>query len=133
MTFPNAGPGKAAHTQWVPTVVLDAGPIPHSELVRFDDPDIETGLENCGRSADGAVYRMIEISIEDLEDTHSFPFKWRPTTIIDALNRGETLPPIVVVQTDRGHGYGLIDGLNRTYAHWLTNRPTIRAYELLVG
>jgi hypothetical protein len=91
----------------VTTLVLNAGPIPHSELARFDDADIETA--------------------------RSFPFAWRPTTTIDALKRGETLPPIVVVQTDRDRGYGLIDGLNRTYAHWLANRPTIRAYELIVG
>lgn len=33
--------------------------------------------------------------------------------------------------TERGREFGLIDGLNRTYAHWLLSRPTIRAFELL--
>jgi hypothetical protein len=114
-------------------VVLDAGPIRHSELQRFDDPDIETGLEHSGRTAVNATYRLIEIDVADLEDTRHFPFEWRPTYAIERLRAGEETPPIVVARTDRGHGLGIIDGLNRAYAHWLEGRPRIQAYELLLG
>lgn len=52
--------------------------------------------------------------------------------MIESLQRGEDVPPTVVVETDRGRGFGLLDGLNRTYAHWRIGRPTMRAYELLI-
>jgi len=117
----------------VSLAVLDAGPIPHEQLERFDDPDIETGLEQSGNRSEDATYRLIEIDVADLEDTHNFPFDCRPTHTIERLRAGERLPPIVVVQTDRGHGLGIIDGLNRAYAHWLEGRTRIRAYELLRG
>ena len=113
--------------------VLDNGPIQPANIERFDDPDIETGLANTHRSADDAVYRLIELDIDELEDVRNLPFTWTPTYMLEKLrDDSESLPPVVVVQTDRGHGFGLIDGLNRTYAHWLTGRRTIRAYELLV-
>lgn len=67
----------------------------------------------------------------EIEDVASFPYTWQPTGMVEALRRGERMPPIVVVETDRGRGFGLIDGLNRTYAHWLAGRPTLRAYKLL--
>jgi hypothetical protein len=76
---------------------------------------------------------LIEVDVDELEDTAHFPFSWEPTRMLAALRRGQALPPIVVVQTDRGRGFGLIDGLNRAYAHWLAGKPTMRAYELLVG
>lgn len=115
-------------------VVLDQGPIPHARIERFDDPGIETGLEQSGYLAGTATYRLIEIDLADLEDTRWLPGP-RPwgTYFVDALRRGETLPPVVVVQTNRGHGFGLIDGLCRTQAYWAIGRRTIRAYELLVG
>ena len=113
--------------------VLEAGPIPQEHLERFDDPDIETGLGQSGNSSEGATYRLIEIDVADLEDTRNFPFDWRPTDTIEGLRAGERMPPIVVVQTDQGHGLGIIDGLNRAYAHWLEGRTRIRAYELLKG
>jgi hypothetical protein len=38
----------------------------------------------------------------------------------------------VIVATARADAtFGLLDGLNRTYAHWAMGRPKIRAYELL--
>lgn len=49
-------------------VVLDAGPIPHEELSRFDDPDIETGLEQSSHSSEGARYRLLQIDLSELED-----------------------------------------------------------------
>jgi hypothetical protein len=51
--------------------------------------------------------------------------------MVGALQAGEQVPPVVIMATEKGPGFGLIDGLNRTYAHWLLRRPTIRAYELL--
>jgi hypothetical protein len=114
-------------------VVLEPGPIRHAHLHRFDDPDIETGLEHGGHSAEDATYRLIEINVSDLEDAQNFPFDWQPTHTIERLRAGEVLPPIVVVQTNRGRGLGIIDGLNRAYAHWLEGHRRIRAYELLVG
>ena len=115
-------------------VVLDDGPIQHADLERYDDPDIETGLEESGYDAESATYRLIEVDLADLEDTRWFPGPrpWR-TEMVEALRRGERLPPVVVVKTARARGFGLIDGLNRTYAHWVAELPTIRAYELIAG
>jgi hypothetical protein len=117
----------------VATVVLDSGPIPHEALIRFDDRDIETGLEQAGHSHQGARYRLLQLDLSELED-----MRWIPghaerfgTSMAEALGRGEELPPVVVVRRDRG--YGLIDGLNRTHAHWATGNDAIRAYELLLG
>ena len=114
-------------------IVLDPGPIPHHELIRFDDRDIETGLEQGGYSSDGARYRLVQIDLSELED-----MRWVPseaarfgTSMTEALRRGEDFPPVVVAGTDRGRGFGLIDGLNRVHAHWAAGRPSIRAYELL--
>lgn len=123
---------SGGNTKRVALEILDPGPIPHAVLRRYDDPDIETGLEHCGYSADGAVYRMIEVDLSDLEDVRHFPFKWQPTKAVERLRSGEDVPPIIVVQTDRGLGLGIIDGLNRTYAHWIVGLPRIVAYELLV-
>ncbi len=80
-----------------------------------------------------ATYRLNEIDVADLEDTRHFPFDWQPTGAIERLRAGEEMPPIVVVQTDQGRGLGIIDGLSRTYAHWLEGKARIRAYELLLG
>ena len=113
--------------------VLDHGPIPHAALRRYDDSDIETGLEQCGYSADRAVYRLIEADLDDFEDVRNFPLQWQPNNAIERLRSGEDVPPIVVVQANRGLGFGIIDGLNRAYAHWLLGRPRIAAYELLVS
>jgi hypothetical protein len=113
--------------------VLDAGPISRAELERYDDPDIETGLEHSRHGAGSATFRLIEVGLDELEDTARFPFDWQPTWMVGRMQRGDPVPPVVVVQTDRGQGLGLIDGLNRTYAHWLAGLPTIRAYELLLG
>jgi hypothetical protein len=114
--------------------VLDPGPIPHDALIRFDDPDVETGLEQSGHSHEGAQYRLLQLDLSELED-----MRWIPgdaarfgTSMSETLARGEELPPVVVVRTDRGRGFGLIDGLNRTHAHWAAGRESIRAYELLL-
>jgi hypothetical protein len=114
-------------------VVLDPGPIRHAELHRFDDLDIEAGLEHGGHSAEDATYRLIEVDLDHLEDTRHFPFDWQPTHALERLRAGEETPPIVVVQTVRRGGLGIIDGLNRAYAHWLEGSTRIRGYELLLG
>ena len=75
-------------------VVLDPGPILHSDLRRFDDPDIETGLEHGKHSAESATYRLIEIDVADLEDARHFPFDWQPTCAIERLRAGEEMPPM---------------------------------------
>jgi hypothetical protein len=69
-------------------VVLDSGPIRHSELRRFDDSDNETGLENSRQTAVNATYRLIEIDVADLEDTRHFPFEWRrPRSLVAAAGQ----------------------------------------------
>ena len=113
--------------------VLDAGPILHAHIERFDDPDIETGLEQSGLDIEGAAYRLIELDVSEIDVTAWFPMKWTPTRAMQAIQRGEQVPPIVVVRAEQGSGYALIDGVNRTYAHWFLRRPKVRAYELLVG
>jgi hypothetical protein len=112
--------------------VIDGGPIRHADIERYDDPDIETALDHAGHDIEHAQYRLIELEVSEVEDTASFPLNWEPTLMMEALRRGEALPPVIVVETDRGRGFGLMDGLNRTYAHWLVGPSTIRAYELLL-
>ena len=114
-------------------VVLDEGPIPHAAIERYDDRNIEGALLDMGVAPETATYRLIEVDLTDLEDTRWFPGD-RPygTEMVERLRRGEPTPPVVVVQTDRGRGLGLLDGLNRLYAHWTVGRATIRAYELIV-
>ena len=113
-------------------VVLDEGPIQYANLERYHDSDVETGLERSGHNAGTTTFRLIEIDLADVEDTRWFPGP-RPwgTQMVEELRCGERLPPIVVLKTVRGKGFGLIDGLNRTYAHWALGLPTIRAYELI--
>ena len=115
--------------------VIDAGPIAHADLIRYDDPDIETGLDHGGYGMEGATYRLVEVDLADLDDMRWIPS--RPgqfgTAMTEVVRRGEELPPVVIVRTDRDRGFGLIDGLNRLHAHWAAGRDTIRAYELLVG
>jgi hypothetical protein len=119
----------------VAVVVLDAGPILHDKLIRFEDPDIKTGLEQSGHSSEGARNRLLQIDLSELEDMRWIPgdaSRFGPS-MTEALARGEEFPPVVVVRTNRGRGFGLIDGLNRTHAHWAAGRESIRAYELLLG
>jgi hypothetical protein len=128
-------PRAPTYPPLVAVTVLDPGPISHDELIRYDDPDIETGLEQSGHDSKGATYRLLQLDLDELEE-----MRWVPdeaarfgTSMTEALRRGEELPPIVVVRTNRGRGFGLIDGLNRTHAHWAAGRESIQAYELLLG
>ena len=69
--------------------VIDSGPIPHAEIERHDDPDVETGLEHSGRDAEHAEYSLIELDVDEIEDSASFPYDWQPTRMTEALERGE--------------------------------------------
>jgi hypothetical protein len=124
----------AGHNPRVARVVIDEGPIPLAEIERYDDPDIETQLEREGYIPETTTYRLIELDTADFEDSRWFPGprQWG-AQMVEALARGDSLPPVVVVETDRGRGYGLIDGLNRLHAYWAVGRSTIRAYELITG
>ena len=52
--------------------------------------------------------------------------------VIDAAAQGRTVPPIIVYRaTDNAELFGLLDGVNRTFAYWLAGLPKIRAYEIL--
>jgi hypothetical protein len=79
----DARAGDRRHTRIVR--VIHSGPIPHAEIERYDDPDIETGLEQCGHNPDEAEYRLIEIEVGEIEDTANFPFDWEPTQMVEAL------------------------------------------------
>jgi hypothetical protein len=85
--------------------VIDPGPIPHGEIQRYHDPDIETGLEQAGVAPDTATYRLIEVSLDELEDTRWFPgpHGWG-SRMVAALQAGKQVPPVVVMATDGGWG-----------------------------
>jgi len=80
-----------------------------------------------------ATFRPVEIDLDDLEDVSRLPGpKPWGKRFVKALRAGATLPPVVIVATSwADKKYGLLDGLNRTQAHWALGRPTVRAYELL--
>jgi hypothetical protein len=113
--------------------VLDPGPIPHRQIERYDDSDLETALEREGVDPEHAKYRLVEATLDELEDVRwladSHPWG-RP--MIDTLRARGTPPPVVVTPTEKGRGLALLDGLNRAHANWVLGRPTIRAYELLM-
>jgi hypothetical protein len=121
------------HHRVLSSVVLDPGPIPLASIERFDDPDVDTALDHDGIDPISAAFRLVEVAITDLQD-----IQWlrrRPkehaTYMLDSLRSGASLPPIVIVSTARDGVFGLLDGVNRAHAHWLLDRPTIRAYELI--
>jgi hypothetical protein len=121
------------HDRVVSRVVLDPGPIPLAEIERFDDPDVDTALEHDSIDPDSAAFRLVEISVWDLQDAEWLQRRpeERAAHMVESLRRGVSLPPIVTVQTARDGVFGLLDGVNRAHAHWLLRRPTIRAYELI--
>ena len=53
--------------------LIDPGPILHAEIQRYDDPDIETGLQQEGVHPATATYRLIDVSLDELQDTRWFP------------------------------------------------------------
>jgi hypothetical protein len=48
--------------------VIDPGPILHAQIQRYDDPDIETGLQQVGVDPDTATYRLIDVSLDEQLD-----------------------------------------------------------------
>lgn len=113
--------------------VVDPGPIPLSAIQRFDDPDVETALRDDGLDPALATFRLVEVPLADLQDVRWFPgpIGWG-TFMLDALRAGTSLPPIVIVANGKTNGpFGILDGLNRTHAHWVLSRHSIRAYELM--
>jgi hypothetical protein len=113
--------------------VIDPGPILLSAIQRFDDPDVETALANGGLDPAITTFRLVEVSLADLEDVRWFPGPFRcGTFMVDALRVGRSLPPIVIVASRETDGqFGILDGVNRTHAHWVLGRKAIRAYELI--
>jgi hypothetical protein len=53
--------------------VVNPGPILHAQIQRYDDPDIETGLQQVGVDPDTATYRLVDVSLDELQDTRWFP------------------------------------------------------------
>jgi hypothetical protein len=53
------------------------------------------------------------------------------TAYVDAIKAGQQFPPIVVLKNQRG--WSLLDGVNRTHAHWILGTAGIRAYEHLTS
>ena len=118
----------------MPALVLNEGPILHIDIESYDDPGLDAALEAHGVSLATAAYRLLSIEVASILETRSFAQgRWAARhDIVNALNHGKTVPPIVVYRaTDNPDVFGLIDGINRTFAHWSLGIPTIRAYELV--
>lgn len=123
----------------VAEVILDNGPISHAEIERYDDPGVDAAVEDyCqdhGRSLDSATYRLLLIETSRILETRWFAkstMTSRPD-LIDALQHEKRIPPIIVYRaTDNPDVFGLLDGVNRTFAHWSLGISTIRAYEILM-
>lgn len=109
--------------------VIDPGPIKYQDIELYQDHDLEQALEQNGLDPANTTYRLIEIPLSAIADTKTMPWNHMGTGMIDALRAGAEFPPVVVLATQSG--WTLLDGVNRTYAHWTLGCPTIRAYELL--
>ncbi len=118
----------------MPAVVLNEGPILHADIERYDDPGLDAALEDDGVSLAAAAYRLLSIEVANILETRWFAqSRWAARQdIVNALSHGKAVPRIVVYwATDNPDLFGLIDGVNRTFAHWSMGIPTIRAYELI--
>jgi len=115
--------------------VLEEGPIAHIDIDRYeDDPGLESAIEHYGVSPTNATYRLLLIDVAKILETRWFPTTQRPAPahMVEALAQRRLLPPIVVYRaTDNPDVFGLLDGVNRTYAHWSLGILRIRAYELI--
>ena len=97
---------------------------------------MERAIEHYGVRVEDATYRLLEIETASILETRRFSNRrsGRPPRrdILEALRAEGQLPPIVVYRTNGNpEAFGLLDGVNRTYAHWFLGIPTIRAYELI--
>lgn len=111
--------------------VLDPGPIPYARIDLFGDPDLEHALREEGLEPQATTYRLIEIPLSSITDTASMPWLRMGTAYVDAIRSGQQFPPVVVFRGK--NGWGLLDGVNRTHAHWVLGTARIRAYELLAS
>jgi hypothetical protein len=111
--------------------VINAGPIPYADIELCGDPDLEHGLRHLGFEPSETAYRLLEITLESITDrTDWIPrYPGGDRLVLDAMAVGTRLPPIVVLANDRG--FGIIDGVNRTYAARALNWRAIEAYDLL--
>lgn len=111
--------------------VIDPGPIPYARIDLYGDPDLEHALREEGLHPQATSYRLIEIPLSSITDTASMPWPRMGTAYLNAIRSGQEFPPIVVLR--RQHGWSLLDGVNRTHAHWVLGTVTIRAYELVTS
>jgi hypothetical protein len=111
--------------------VLDPGPIPYALIDLHGDPDLEHALREEGLDPQATAYRLIEIPLGAITDTASMPWRRMGTAYVDALRSGQEFPPVVVFRNQRG--WSLLDGVNRTHAHWVLGTASIRAYDLLTS
>jgi len=111
--------------------VLDPGPIPYARIDLYGDPDLEHALREEGLDPQVTTYRLIEIPLSAITDTASMPWPRMCTAYVDALRSGQEFPPVVVFRNQRG--WSLLDGVNRTHAHWVLGTARIRAYDLLTS
>ena len=110
--------------------VLD-GPIPYSQIELCGDPDLEHALREDGFEPAETTYRLLELPVASISDSRSMPHRHWDRGLIDAIQTGVQLPPVVVVRNRRGAGWGLLDGVNRLNALVSLGIETSRAYELL--
>jgi hypothetical protein len=111
--------------------VIDPGPIPYAGIDLYGDPDLEHALREEGLDPQATSYRLIEIPLGSIDIVRSKFWGRMGTAYIDAIKAGQQFPPIVVV---RGQDiWVLLDGVNRTHAHWVLGTASIRAYDLLLA
>ena len=132
-----ASPSSASEPAWAATLsfvtlaekVLDPGPIAYADIDLYGDPDLEHALREEGLDPQATTYRLIEIPLSSIDMVRSTSWGRMGTAYIDALKAGQQFPPIVVFRNRQG--WSLLDGVNRTHAHWVVGTPSIRAYDLL--
>ena len=112
----------------VSEVVLDPGPLPYSTIDLAGDPDLDQILIDDGMDPRSTSYRLIEIPVSSIAETKTMD-QWKQGSMLSAGSVPAVEPPVVVYRTPTG--WGLLDGVHRTYAAWKAGRSTIRAYELL--
>ena len=114
-------------------IVLDPGPIPYAQIALAGDPDLEHGLRHYGVEPSTTTYRLIDIPVDAVSDARIMPYaRWRPGAMVEAVDAGVELPPIVVYR-NRDRSWSLLDGVNRTHAYLFRRVARTRAYELIEG
>jgi len=109
--------------------VIDPGPIPYARIDLYGDPDLEQALREEGLDPEATSYRLIEIPLSSIDIVRTTAWGRKGTAYIDAIKAGQQFPPIVVFRGQ--HSWNLLDGVNRTHAHWVLGTASIRASDLL--